>query len=248
MHTNCLIRAMELAIQTTQDPTKTLPTYVMKCLYCHTHLLGEDHQRFNDGCLLSREFNALSDAQKKKNWMAYLPAVLESMEIVVQNIWSRWKVHPPSSLVQKRSYNPILAAALGVLASANGSISHIANDSVASTLAVFANMMAWTEAGPTAMYKTGHINWILTLLCEQMKESNGAAISKMVLPYMVAYLIVVIENAFDEDVQRNAQHFLVVVLTERTEHDSGLRSYLWKVVLSFVIKANVVGCIGYDTS
>ena len=81
-----------------------------------------------------------------------------------------------------------------------------------------------------------------------MKESNGAAISKMVLPYMVAYLMVVIENAFDEDVQRKAQHFLVVVLTERTEHDAGLRSYLWKVVLSFVNKANVVDGIGYDDS
>ena len=48
----------------------------------------------------------------------------------------------------------------------------------------------------------------------------------MILPIVVGHLVVVLEHVVKEEIQRAAQFYLVVVLTERTEHDLDLLEVL----------------------
>jgi hypothetical protein len=236
MHTKCLSASMERIIRGDQNPTNVVPTFVMRCLHCQTHLLGNDHNKFNTGCLMYRKFVDLPDEQKRQERKDYLPSILQAMERVIQNIWARWQPLPSTS------YNPVLACALGVMAGCNGFVGAYATDAKASSLAVFAFMMSWAETGPSAMFGVAGVKWVLDMVKASKNKSNHKELTRMILPIVVDYLIVVLEYAVKEEVQRAAQFYLVVVLTERTEHDLDLREVLWQKAIHFTIEtANMVG-------
>jgi len=241
MHAKCLSTSMERVIQGVQNPTNKVPTFVMKCLHCQTHLLGNDHDKFNTGCLLYRKFVALPKDRKIQEWRDYLPSILQAMETVIENIWARWQPLPSTS------YNPVLACALGVMAGCNGFLGVYAADAKASSLAVFGYMMSWIETGPSAMFGVLGVKWVVGMVKDSKDRHNHKELARMTLPIVVGYLIVVLEHTTKEEVQREAQFYLVVVLTERTEHDLDLREVLWQKAVQFLIEtANMVGFDTFD--
>ena len=224
IHTRCLLWAMEQAVDTMKNVSGTCPAYIFKCQHCQVHLLGDDNEMFNTACLEYKRFFALSKDQQQTQWLNCLPNILNSLEVVIQNIWLSWRVQP------LQSYNPILAAALGVLAGANSFVSTFAHDAIAGNVAVFAYMMSWYETGPSAMFNIGGVEWVLQMVENQLSKENGEGIARMVLPSVVAYLIVVIENWKGPTISEEAQHFLVVVIMKSSMHDSVLQEMLWKQV------------------
>ena len=233
IHTQCLLESMESAKKTVEGPVNKLPTYVMKCIYCQTNLLGKDHKKFNDACLSYKRFVALSKEQKVQDWNQYLPLILQSIELVIQNIWKNWDV-------SSSSFNPILAAALGILAGCNGFIGTYASDATASSVAVFGYMMSWAETGPSAMFGVVGVGWVLNMLQEQTERENYNELVQMILPSVVSYLIIVTEFATEKNLQFEAQRYLIKILTERTGHDIALHGDFWQKIIYFLLeKVNI---------
>ena len=101
-----------------------------------------------------------------------------------------------------------------------------ATDAKASSLAMFGFMISWVETGPSAVFGVASVKWVLDLVKASNNRSNHRELTRMILPIVVGHLVVVLEHVVKEEIQRAAQFYLVVVLTERTEHDLDLLEVL----------------------